>query len=199
MRHEYGRKCIFLNGPSGAGKDTAAMHIRTHFGSINYKFMKPVKEAVRAFFNIPPDTWRKIMNDQELKLSCNYFAPNKTYLDLLCDWAEYFQETLGDNILGRIAASHLSTSIDPCKLYTISDARFPREVLPVINAFGERNCAIIHIERPEYDDYVVGGKIELEAIPHREIMNEFDMFLFEQQCIKAVRELFPELSVKEEQ
>lgn len=199
MKHKYGRRCIFINGPIGCGKDTAAYFIKRHFGSIDYKISGPLKAALGSLMDLNPDVWRKILNSQEMKESKHFLSP-KSYRDLLISmYQDWIVPTFGPSYLGEIAAVHFKTATEATSLYTISDAGLEIELEPIIREFGYGNCGLITLERDgctfgrDYRSRVNGDHL---GIAQFVIVNQFELDLFEQQCIKAVRNLWPSLETK---
>jgi len=196
MKHPYGRRCIFINGPAGSGKDTAAYFIKKHFGSSDYKISRPLKAAMRELLDIHPDTWTKIMNSQELKAIAPHFCEH-SYRELLVSFfKDWISPVLGEAYLGECAARYLEGVTNPSTLWTISDAGVADELVPIVHIFGHDNCALINLERPGHTfdndcrSVVNGSDLDIACTT---IVNKFDLELFEHQCVRAVVGFWPEL------
>lgn len=199
MKHSYGRRCIFINGPVGSGKDTAAYFIKRNFGAIDYKISGPLKAAIRELLNINPDMWRKIMNNATMK-ETKHFLSSKSYRDLIISlYEDWITPVFGPAFLGEVAANYFRHAVEATPLYTISDAGVEIELEPIVQEFGYDNCGLIVLKRDgcefgrDYRSRVNGDNL---GIAQFTIVNQYDLALFEQQCIKAVKNLWPSLETK---
>jgi hypothetical protein len=141
------KKVIFLNGPKGAGKDTAAKLIKEADlpPSTNLKFASPIKKATHVAYELRNPF-------EENKYETNKDVPNENFLGLTpreayIDFSEgYFKVLHGEDVFGRMLARKIDKKV--YELITVSDCGFLHEIQPVIDLVGKENCFLFRIHRP---------------------------------------------------
>lgn len=139
-------KIVFINGPPGSGKDTAANAIYGRMKNARtYKMAQPIIEAVRGAFRISNVDWKGLMSPEFKQSPSDKFfgrTPRETMISFSEDWIKPF---FGKDTFGHLAVRELMTSkMDLC---AISDSGFREECLPVVQQFGRQNCLVIQLKR----------------------------------------------------
>jgi hypothetical protein len=141
------KKVIFLNGPKGAGKDTAAKLIKEAdlLPSINLRFASPIKKATHVAYEVRNPF-------EENKYEANKDVPNEDFLGLTpreayIGFSEgYFKVLHGEDVFGRMLARKINKNF--YELVIVSDCGFLQEIQPVIDLVGKENCFLFRIHRP---------------------------------------------------
>ena len=143
-------KIFLLNGPPGAGKDTAAEYLAYHHCGRVMKFAQPLKDAATAIYcgNDP-----KIF--QEYDTFERKSKPEARFFGLSCRQAqinisESFLKLIHDNrIFGNILSSRISDLRDNnCEdNIFVSDSGFRPEAEVLVEKFGAENVILIRLHR----------------------------------------------------
>ena len=192
-------KIVILNGPRGSGKDTAARLISKNYGNVyEQKMTRPLDRACAVFLGFEYDDWMKIRNDPELKNKPNAQMFSVSPVKILIDMSEQFaKETFGDEILGKILVEDINNST--ANKFVISDGRFPEEILPLIEEFGEDSVMILQLQRDGHEWHVditrdgdsdEVGYIDLEFVQTVRIRNNGTLKEFEDTLVWAVSRFF---------
>ena len=138
---------IFLNGPPGAGKDTAATIIRDCLTScVDYKISSPLKLGIASCLQINGDIIRACKEDKDVP--ANIFNGH-TYRELQISlYKDFFLKNFPETILADIAVRRLKLTI--AKYITISDAGMTQELKVIQDHFGHNKCALLEIDRPKH-------------------------------------------------
>lgn len=134
------RVAIFLNGPPGCGKDTAAYYLHNHHRYKIHKFTSPMDRALRAFFNLTREEYRDLREGKKDEP----FITDISMRDILIAFSEKFAKPLfGQDILGILA----SQALDKIHQRVVfSDCGFAPEIL-ILRPLIDR-AAVIEISRP---------------------------------------------------
>lgn len=139
-------KVVFLNGPPGCGKDTAALALDRSLAASRFKFAQPMRDALAAFLHLDTQLYNEIMEDQPRKNnpSADFFGvvPREAQIKFS---EEYAKPLFGRSIFGRLAVLDILNSRPA--LAVISDSGFEEEAWSVINEFGAENCLLLRIRR----------------------------------------------------
>lgn len=139
-------KIVFLNGPPGCGKDTAAEHVGMRVNRL--KFAAPIKRMVAGCLNETIE-WleaNKDIPDDRL----NNETPRKFLIRLS---EELIKPIYGKQFFGRCMVEELrKIETEPGyrginEYVLITDSGFWDEAVPVVNTFGIDNCLKIEIRR----------------------------------------------------
>lgn len=139
------RKLILFNGPPRCGKDTAAAHVWQKYpNSLHFKLSQPLKDGVKAFFNLSDDDVKvaEANKDEPLDMFFGY-TYRQVQISLSEDWGK---PKFGQRIFGALAARQLARS--PSTMFLCSDSGFDYEATPLIAAIGAPNTLLIRIMRP---------------------------------------------------
>lgn len=196
-------KIVILNGPRGSGKDTAARLISKNYGDVyQEKMTRPLDNACAAFLGMKYDDWMKVRNDPELKNKPNAQMFGVSPVKMLIDMSEEFaKETFGDEILGKILVENINKAngLSTANKFVISDGRFPEEIIPLLEEFGENSVMILQLQRDGHEwqidisrdeDSQEVGYIDLEFIQTVRIRNNGTLKEFEDMLIWAVSRFF---------
>lgn len=180
------KKVIFLNGPKGAGKDTAAKLIKEAdlLPSINLRFASSIKKATHVAYEIRNPF-------EENKYEANKDVPNEDFLGLTpreayISFSEgYFKVLHGEDVFGRMLARKIDKNF--YELVTVSDCGFLEEIQPVIDLVGKENCFLFRIHRPGSNfSEDSRGYIYPECIQSCDICNDTTLEEFENKLAISV-------------
>ncbi|CAM6001454.1 unnamed protein product [Sphagnum balticum] len=139
---------IFLNGPPGCGKDTAAMFAYNEYPGVRRrKFANPLKDAVHGLFQVLPEEWHRL--EAVGSLSKDQKSPrfmDHSYREVLIWLASVTKHEFGDDFFGFLLADEMKQSHGAIATI-ITDSGFAEEAWPIIRAYGQENCHIIRIHR----------------------------------------------------
>lgn len=139
-------KIVFVNGPPGSGKDTAALAIQLGFRNARMlKMAQPIINAVKGAFDLDYTVWNGLMKPEFKEAPSDIFfgsTPRQTMISFSEDWVKpYF----GHDTFGKLAVRELMKSkMDIC---AISDSGFRDECIPVVKYFHAENCLVIQLKR----------------------------------------------------
>lgn len=156
-------KAVFLNGPPGSGKDTAANALmasaiwNAHFKGVKFKpyHMKlatPLKAAAHCLFGLPSDIPTEYFDDCKNIPSPDFFdeTPRSVYIALSERFMkpEYGKASFGRIFTRRIkAATSMGLSTDE-PFIICSDLGFDEELDAVLSeVIGRENALIIQVSR----------------------------------------------------
>lgn len=139
-------KIVFLNGPPGSGKDTAAAAlVRRMRNARQYKMAQPIINAIRGTFNIDYPTWKGLMTPEFKELPSDKLfgmTPRNAMISFSEDW---IKPRFGRTTFGRLALRELMDSkMDLC---AISDSGFREECLSLVSFYKAENCLVIQLSR----------------------------------------------------
>jgi hypothetical protein len=182
-------KIVFINGPKGSGKDTAADEIVRSFSARKYGMKYPIRDAIRGFLDIDDlRDYNAFFESREAKdkpANVTFgLTPREMLISFSEDWAK---QKFGDDVFGRLAVRRLSGPVG-VDITAISDIGFRSEMVPVIDRFGADNCFLIRLYRPGHD-YAGDsrGYVDPEGlgINYIDIHNRYPLDVF-QAMIRAV-------------
>lgn len=186
------RKIVILNGPPGAGKDTAADAIKEHYYHHSLvqcdvtKMSLPLKRAAHAFVGLPCDD-NGLGPLEHGKDAPNDWLLGKTYrkvqISLSEDWAKEF---FGAEVFGQLMLRNIEYMVRDNRLHVvvISDAGFTEEVYPMIDKFGAEHFLVVQLRRPGHS-YEGDSRrylaLEDYGVKTVQINNEHDVHMFRTQ------------------
>lgn len=140
-------KIIFLNGPPGCGKDTAADNIGMKVHRL--KFAAPIKRMVAGCLNESLDWIEKHKDLPDERLNGE---TARKFLIRLSE--ELIKPAYGDEFFGRCLVEELIKTEEggSNEFALITDSGFKSEVIPVVSHYGLKNCIKVEIHRP-YKDF----------------------------------------------
>jgi hypothetical protein len=144
-----GMKAILLNGPPGAGKDTAGKILKQHWPRMSPplevgKFSRRLKESVHADFGYPslPHDYFEDCKDRPLALF-NGMSPREAYI---FKSETMVKPNLGAEFYGRIFLRDMWMEYRRgVRTVAITDSGFISEVAPLADVIGPENILLIHI------------------------------------------------------
>lgn len=187
--HKY---VVFINGPPHSGKDTAAHFIFKEFMAGPWyaqkmKVSTPLKKAAHALFHVSRTAEKMEIDGEKDVPSDDFFGniPRQVYIDLS---ERHAKSLYGPGFFGRILGRRL---IEPslARLTIVSDAGFSVEVAEACRIFGPQQCFIMRLHRDgtSFDgdsrDY-----LDVEGVDSVDIMNKFELDLFDVQVNKVVKQ-----------
>ena len=139
-------KCIFINGPPGSGKDTAAELLAANHDYLPLKFAGALKAGLAGLLGMfDVNEYNKFFETHGGKESheppFTKTTPRQTLIDLS---EEFMKPRFGKDIFGQVAAR---TAAAMGGNVVFSDCGFAEELLPVVRHFGETNCLLIKLYR----------------------------------------------------
>lgn len=171
---------VFLNGPPGCGKDTAANALVTAFNAFHYKMSYPLKAAIPAFLGMKHEELEKVKDQPTM------FGP--TYRQMQIAMSEQFAKPLmGKAIFGHIAVMNMRKHMSVDRVMVISDCGFVDEIIPIVDWVGHRNCLIVQIRRDGHD-FTNDSRsyIDYNGVTVQELYNKHDLEGFKAQIVRAV-------------
>lgn len=135
-------RIVFLNGPPGCGKDTSADMVSEWVDTIMLKFAAPIKRMVCGALNITLEQLEKIKDRPHPVL--NGETPRKFLIRLSED---IIKPVYGDQFFGRAMVGELDKLPSDDKIVIITDSGFLSEAIPVVKAYGIKNCLKVQIIR----------------------------------------------------
>lgn len=147
-------KIILLNGPPGAGKDTAAEFICEQFcfNSNHIKFSQYLKSAVHALFgfkNVNHDHFEARKNDPVDELGGK--TPRQEYIAMAEDFVKqrYSETFFAENVARVIMLDQEHESEE--QIYVISDLGFQKELDYFLSLFDEEDLIVFRLHREGKD------------------------------------------------
>lgn len=179
---------IFLNGPPGVGKDTAATIIRKKLiSTIDYKLSRPLKRGIQNIFMMSPEVVRVYEADKDAP---SIFLGGMSYREAQIKlFKDFIVPNLGPDGLAELAKYGTTNAI--AKHITVSDAGLTSEVAILVKHFTKAKCCLIEIERPGHsfdDDIREWISPDLEFMYRKKINNQHDLELFELQIERTLKE-----------
>jgi hypothetical protein len=184
-------RVVLLNGPPGSGKDTAGLAITRTFNSSIMKFAGPIKRAVHADFNLPPDTPDDIFENCKDDPNPALFGhiPRKEYIHKS---EQDMKPRFGPDFYGLLALRTLWRDYERgTRLFVVTDSGFASEAEPIVNFVGRLNCLLIRIYAELRGKTFQGDSRSYITIPGvltLEISNdEADPIRFQAEVVNIVR------------
>lgn len=138
-------RVVFLNGPPGAGKDTAGAALVERLGARTLKFAEPLKRAVFADAGLPLDTPIDFFDPlKEVPLA---LFGGRSFRQACIDKSEIdLKPRYGDDYFGRLAVRSLARFNRVGEyLVAVTDSGFTTEAEPVMRAVGADNCLLVRL------------------------------------------------------
>ncbi len=135
-------KIVFLNGPPGSGKDTAADQF---LGRYRAKFAAPTKAMVCGGLGVTLE-WLEENKDKPHP-ALNGETPRKFLIRLSED---FIKPIYGDQFFGKVMVELLKKFGDNAVVF-ITDSGFLSEAIPVVAHVGIENCLKIELYRKGKD------------------------------------------------
>ena len=179
-------KIIFLNGPSRAGKDTAALALVKQRELVRVTTMKtPIDGALRGFFGVDDQTWHAWEDNKDVvsERMFNGQTLRKVKISFSEEWAK---RKFGNDVFGQLALMRLRYPT-AMRETVISDSGFLDEAIPLIEHFGVANCLLIQIHRDGYSfDGDSRSYWEYPNLTTVAIHNDHDLAFYEQHINRVV-------------
>jgi hypothetical protein len=183
-------RILWLNGPPGSGKDTAAAAILRH-GDVSareYKMKAPIYRALQGFFDIPDHTFKRLVNEYKEGETPHMLGgiPRKEMISFSEDWVK---KRFGEAAFGHLALRTLSKATG-VRLTVISDCGFVHEMRPIIEHYGVQNCALVHLHR-EGCSFVGDSRsyvdpMEFPGIKYVKVINCYEREMFDKQIQRLI-------------
>lgn len=187
-------KIFLLNGPPGAGKDTAAIYLAGLFKGTVMKFATPLKDGCTAIYC---NNNRAIFD--EFDTYERKGIPDARFIGISCRQAQidmsekYMKPVYGQDVFGKILANKID--VDQEGFIFVSDSGFAPEAQVLVEKFGKENVILIKIEREGHTYEAHGDSrsyIELDEVDTHIIVNEEDnMMDFYKELTKIVKTYVP--------
>lgn len=133
------KKLIILNAPKGCGKDVAANHLCNLFNYNHVEFKSPVKDLVKAFYNLDEDK-HTYFYERDNKEKHQYELGGLSIRECYIHVSEnVIKPTFGRDVFGTLLAKSLKG------VSVSSDGGFVEEVEAVAKEIGKENILIIQI------------------------------------------------------
>lgn len=133
------KKFIILNAPKGCGKDVAASHLCNVFNYNHVEFKSPVKDLVKAFYNLDEDKHNYFYerDNKEIQQDWLYgMSIREAYIHVS---ENVIKPVFGRDVFGTLLAKSLSG------VSVSSDGGFIEEVEAVAKEIGKENILIVQI------------------------------------------------------
>lgn len=181
-------RVVFINGPAGSGKDTAATILVREYEARHYKMAWPLKKALGAFFDLNHEQYNELFEtpakEQPAPLLYND-VPRQALISLSEEWAK---QRYDNTVFGRLAIryiKHPTSSPFTC----ISDSGFRSECEPIVKWLGPKNCLVIQLSgRGTTYEGDSRGYLDLSdiGVTIAEIRNDYDLEVYKMQLIVHV-------------
>jgi hypothetical protein len=149
MRHPV--RVMFVNGPPRCGKDTAVNALVRDLGGVPLKLAQPLREAVPAMFQMDLYRWTQAL-EQSKEDPCDDLCGMSPRAAMIWLSELVMKPAFGVDVFGQIAARRIvSTSHQHQSVFWISDCGFDAEMVPIGEAVGWENTALLQIDRPGCD------------------------------------------------
>lgn len=155
----YSHRMIFLNGPPGCGKDTAARVIIEQINNdamlrqlnpIEVKFSWPLKSALQHFFSLTDAEVKLFEQDKEKPRQALLGKSwRQAQISLSEGWAKPWYDD--PEIFGKLFWERMRRQGTSSLLWICSDSGFKDEATAVINNIGTKNCLLLRIHRAGCD------------------------------------------------
>ena len=141
-----GLKVVFLNGPPGAGKDTAGHAIvEEYFDTEIAKFAEPLKRMTHAMYNLPSDLDPEFFDAVKDEPRSEFYGktPRQAYIFTS---ENIIKPHFGDDYYGKLLLRTLwrlyQTGV---RLVAVTDSGFSPEAWPTIHLVGKENCMLLRV------------------------------------------------------
>lgn len=154
-----GRKVIFINGPPGVGKDTAAgaimVFIHRNASWTNPRHLKiadPIKRATHILFGVAHlnnDYYDAPSERKKKEIPTNDFfgyTPRHAYIEV----ATMVREKIGVDHFGWLARREMF-KCQSTQVYVFSDCGFADELGPIVDAVGAKNVLVLELSSTGLD------------------------------------------------
>lgn len=133
-------RLVLLNGPPGAGKDTAAGMLRNRGGWIDWKLSAPLKGALAGLFEVSAADMEATKDVPRDDLLGKSWRQHQIWLS-----EEVMKPTYGHHVFAELMLAKMLMS--PPGWFTVSDCGFQAEADYLLQAFGEERVLVIQIHR----------------------------------------------------
>lgn len=184
-------KIVFINGPRGSGKDTAADLIVREFSARKYGMKWPMRDAIIGLLNIEDiRDYNAFFENQEGKLKPSGVTLGLSPVEMLIWMSEdCLKPKFGPAVLGKLAVRRLSGAVG-VDITAISDSGFEAECVPVVERFGAENCFLMRLHRPGHD-FTGDSRSYIDLSAHGvqsvDVRNNWGKDVFEMQIGALVR------------
>lgn len=137
---------ILLNGPPSSGKDTAAAFIYqiTDRASL-FKLSQPLKDAVRAFFDLTPGEIVHYEQEPQKSTPCARFH-GLSYRQAQIELSEQHAKVIYNcHVFGQLAVDRIQRS--SAQVFICSDSGFDYEAEPLIKYFRPEYTLLLRLHR----------------------------------------------------
>jgi hypothetical protein len=183
MSHKF----VLLNGPPRCGKDEANNAIFKHFAARHYKFSRPLKEGLKAMFQLSDSNVKWLENN---KGEPSVLIDNMTWREAQIWLSEdCMKPTFGEDIFGKIAERVLREATS-MQLTAISDSGFTSEAQILIDKYGAENFLLLQISR-EGCTFVGDSRsyIELPDVTTVQVSNHYPSIeLYHTKIVRIVKQ-----------
>jgi hypothetical protein len=139
-------KIVFLNGPPGCGKDTAAEALFKQMPCQLLKFAAPIKRMVCGALGETLEWLEKNKDRPDPRL--NGETPRQFLIALSED---LIKPRYGDRFFGNCMVGELDKRDASGGIVLITDSGFMSEAIPVVTGYGITNCLKVEIYREGTD------------------------------------------------
>jgi hypothetical protein len=182
---------VFLNGPSGSGKDTVARELTPYLEFRHLKFASPLKRAAAGLLDIE---LRSVEDFKDKPVSLLNEATLRTHL---IDYFDFLAGAYGSDILGRILWKEIQNSARP--LIVVSDSGKEEEVSYVVRRAGAKNCLVLRIHRKGYGFEGDNRQYLTEQVcPSRDVWNDSTKEQVTMFALHCIQRHFPDTKLLRE-
>lgn len=193
--HRY----IFLNGPPGSGKDTAANFILHEYstGARHMKFASVLKNAARELFCMDMDLFANL---EKVGHAYDKTVPRDELMGM--SWREALiwlseeavKPKFGPAFFG-VQFAKIAAKPTLATLTVVSDCGFAEELLPVVKQVGAPNCHVIRLVRQGHDfdgdsrNYISMHNELPDKVTFHDVNNFYDRSMFRVQILSRVNKI----------
>ena len=196
MSRLLGLPIVFLNGPPGAGKDTAADAIVAKVrGAVAMKFAEPLKRTTHEIYGLEGYPHGAFERGKE-EPNPLFFgkSPRDAYIEVS---ERMVKPVKGADFYGRVFVNRASrlvvSSARRIELIAIADSGFVEEAIPVVAATGAENCLVVRIHASKRDKSFAGDSrgylldADLPGVKFFDVTNDSDPHSFSRDIAKRVQ------------
>ena len=170
---------IGLNGLKGSGKDTVGSYLVDNYGYERASFAAKLKESAAALFNVNPDIWEDLKNDDkafvQLGRNVGSFEPthNISSISIRIFLQRYGTEAHRTVFGSDFWVDHALKGVDRNQNIVFTDARFENELSRIKSLMGV-NLQILRPQLTNEDDHISEAPPPIELIDFQ-IVNDQDL------------------------